>query len=265
MSLITDIFQARPVTAATSAERPLVNLKPAMISIAAICAFFVCVRVYQHFFYRTAGVDAYSGEFQLYWETILYIAPVAELLSLLLLVAYFWKTRDVDVAKVEPREETRRIFYLLGWILIHCLAYYWGASYFNEQDAPWREVAYRHYAYANLNIMKIFVAIPVYIITGIGAFLYARTRLPTFACKGVSVAFVCFVFGPLMALPATGLVQWGSAAWIAEDLFVAPFNWPIVFFGWFSLGIFGVTLLILGRLQELCFDGDGLLLTAPAE
>lgn len=258
MSFITNIIRTRAGAAEASAERPLMNMRPALIATGLICAFYVGVRIYQQFFHRTAGVDSYSGEFELYWMSILYIATIAEALCFLLLIAYLYKTRDLDIANVEPREEVRRIFSLLGWIFVYGLAFYWGSSFFNEQDAPWREIAYRHAAYANLNIMKVFVAIPIYIILGIGAFMYARTRVPTFANKGVSVAFVCFVFGPLMALPAIGLVKWGGAAWIAEDLFVAPFNWPRVFFGWFSLGIFGVSLLIIERLQELAAGYDDL-------
>jgi methane/ammonia monooxygenase subunit C len=109
------------------------------------------------------------------------------------------------------------------------------------------------------------VATPVYIIAGLGAFMYARTRLPTFASKGVSVAFVCFVFGPLMILPAAGFVEWGNTVWIIEEFFVAPFNWPFVFFGWFSLGIFGVSLQILTRIRELCAGPEGVPAAAPAE
>ena len=181
------------------------------------------------------------------------------------MTAYLWKTRDLDVANIEPREELRRIFYLLGWILVYALAFYWGASYFGEQDAAWHDAAYRHSAYTHLNLIKVFVAIPVYIIAGLGAFMYARTRLPTFASKGVSVAFVCFVFGPLMILPAAGLAEWGTTFWIMEELSVAPLHWPFAFFGWFSLGVFGVSLQILGRIQELCAGHDDLPENAPAE
>jgi hypothetical protein len=40
-----------------------------------------------------------------------------------------WKTRDKDIASVQPREEMQRIFTLLSWILIYGVAIYWGASY----------------------------------------------------------------------------------------------------------------------------------------
>jgi methane/ammonia monooxygenase subunit C len=266
MSFITGVFQKREVEAVApaSVERPIVNLKDTMIAMAALCAFFIGVRIYEQFFYKTAGIDAFSDEFQLYWVSVLYIMSMTEVICFLGLIAYLWKTRDLDVARVEPREELRRIFYLLGWILVYGLAFYWGASYFNEQDAAWQQEAYRHSAFIHLNLIKVFVAIPVYIIAGIGAFMYARTRLPAFACKGVSVAFVFFVFGPLMILPAAGFAEWGNTVWIMEEFFVGPLNWPFVFFGWFSLGIFGVSLQILGRMQELCAGCEDLP-AAPTE
>ena len=263
MSFLTNIMQERTAANTASAERPLVDLKLTCIAAATICAFFIGVRIYEQFFHRTAGIDAFSDEFQLYWVTVLYIASMAELICFLALVVYLWKTRDLDVAKVEPREEMRRTFYLLGWILIYGLAFYWGASYFGEQDAAWHEAAFAHSAFTHLNLVKVFLAIPVYIIAGLGAFMYARTRLPTFASKGVSVAFVCFVFGPLMILPGAGFAEWGTTGWIMEELSVAPLHWPYVFFSWFSLGIFGVSLLILGRIQELCSGYEDLFGVAP--
>ena len=251
MTFSLDKLQGQAV-AGTASERPLIDLKPAWIATAIICAFFVIVRSYEQYFEKTAGVDAFSTEFQLYWVSLMYIATTAEVLVFLLMIAYFWKTRDLDVAKIEPREEFRRIIYLLGWIFVYGLAFYWGASYFNEQDAPWQQVAYRHSAFLHQNLIKVFVAIPLYIIVGVGAFMYGRTRLPMFASKGVSIAFVCLVFGPLMLLPAAGFVEWGNTVWVLEEFFVAPVNWSFVFFGWFSLGIFGVSLQIIGRIQELC-------------
>jgi methane/ammonia monooxygenase subunit C len=36
-----------------------------------------------------------------------------------------------------------------------------------------------------------------------------------------------------------------------DEGFAGPLHWGFVFFGWMSLGFFGVVLLILGRLHEL--------------
>jgi methane/ammonia monooxygenase subunit C len=36
-----------------------------------------------------------------------------------------------------------------------------------------------------------------------------------------------------------------------EELFTAPLHWGFVFFGWFALAVFGVSLQVLGRVIEL--------------
>jgi methane/ammonia monooxygenase subunit C len=81
--------------------------------------------------------------------------------------------------------------------------------------------------------------------------MYARTRLPTFACKGWSVAYVLLFVGPFMIFPNVGLNEWGHTFWFMEELFVAPLHWMFVFFGWFSLAVFGVALQILAVSKNL--------------
>jgi len=44
-----------------------------------------------------------------------------------------------------------------------------------------------------------------------------------------------------------------------EELFVEPLHWMFVFFGWFSLAVFGVTLQLLGRVVELAHGYEDLL------
>jgi methane/ammonia monooxygenase subunit C len=42
---------------------------------------------------------------------------------------------------------------------------------------------------------------PLYIVVGVGGFMYARTRLPT----GWSIAYVLLFVGPFMIFPNVGL------------------------------------------------------------
>ncbi|MDQ6703647.1 MAG: methane monooxygenase/ammonia monooxygenase subunit C, partial [Pseudomonadota bacterium] len=48
-----------------------------------------------------------------------------------------------------------------------------------------------------------------------------------------------------------------------EELFVEPLHWMFVFFGWFSLAVFGVTLQLLGRVVELAHGHEELLGLEP--
>jgi methane/ammonia monooxygenase subunit C len=62
-----------------------------------------------------------------------------------------------------------------------------------------------------------------------------------------------------------GLNEWGHTFWFMEELFVAPLHWMFVFFGWFSLAVYGVALQIIGRVQELAHGYEDLLGVEPAE
>src|ERR1700732_4653359 len=135
MSLVSGT--ARTGEAAAVAEAPLFNGIPLILGTLAICVFYLGVRIYEQAFGQLYGLDSFAPEFTTYWMTILYIEEPVELISFLALVGWMWKTRDTDVAHVQPREEMRRIFCLLGWIFCYGTAIYWGASYFTEQDGTW--------------------------------------------------------------------------------------------------------------------------------
>jgi len=263
MSLVTGT--ARTGEAAAVAEAPLLDGRGAIIGTLAICTFYVGVRIYEQIFGWYAGLDSFAPEFTTYWMTILYIEEPVELISFLALIGWMWKTRDRDVANVQPREEMRRIFNLLSWILVYGVAIYWGASYFTEQDGTWHMTVIRDTDFTPSHIIEFYMSYPMYIVVGVGGFMYARTRLPTFACKGWSIAYVLLFVGPFMIFPNVGLNEWGHTFWFMEELFVAPLHWMFVFFGWFSLAVFGVSLQILGRVGELCKGYEDVVGLEPAE
>lgn len=255
MSFITSILLEHTPAASTSRDRPIVDLRPMWFGLIALVGFFIAVRIYEQAFGWYSGMDSNSREFQLGWMNLLYGAVTIEAIAFVGLVGCLWSTRDRDLANVEAREELRRIVYLLGWIMLYGLAFTWGASYFTEQDAAWHSAALRDSAFTPVNIIKFYVSYPVYIILGIGGFMYARTRLPIFGTRGFSIAYALLVVGPFMILPSAALSEWGCTFWYMEELFVAPLHWTFVFFGWFTLAAFGVSLQIFQRLLELC-TGD---------
>ncbi|PNE11814.1 MAG: methane monooxygenase/ammonia monooxygenase subunit C, partial [Beijerinckiaceae bacterium] len=105
MSLVTGT--AHTGEAAAVAEAPLFNGMPLILGTIAINAFYIGVRIYEQVFGQFAGLDSFAPEFTTYWMTILYIEEPVELISFLALVGWMWKTRDMDVANVAPREEMR--------------------------------------------------------------------------------------------------------------------------------------------------------------
>jgi methane/ammonia monooxygenase subunit C len=249
MSLVTETAGAGALEA--SAAQPIFDWKPFTFFSAAICVYYVIVRIYEQYFGWYAGLDSFDPKFNQYWMVILWTELPLEAISFLGLCGYLWKTRDRDLANLAPREELRRFYYLLGWIFVYAVAIYWGASYFTEQDGTWHQTVIRDNDFTPSHIIEFYMSYPMYIVVGVGGFMFARTRIPTFASKGYSVAYLLLFIGPFMIFPNVALNEWGHTFWFMEELFVAPLHWMFVFFGWFALAVFGVTLQILGRMAEL--------------
>jgi methane/ammonia monooxygenase subunit C len=262
MSLVTGTV--RPAEAAAVAEAPVYDGKPLIIGATAICLWYLLVRTYEQYFGWYAGLDSFAPEFTTYWMTILYIEEPVELISFLALVGWMWKTRDRDLENIHPREEVRRLLYLENWLVIYGIAIYWGASFFTEQDGTWHMTVIRDTDFTPSHIIEFYMSYPLYIVMGVGGFMYARTRLPTFALKGWSIAYTLLFVGPFMIFPNVGLNEWGHTFWFMEELFVAPLHWMFVFFGWFSLATFGVSLQVFGRLKELCAGYEDVLGVEPS-
>ena len=212
--------------------------------------FYSGVRVYEQIYGFSMGLDSFSDEFKLYWMTILWVELPVLGAAFIGVMAYLWKTRDRNLAAITPREEMRRYFVLMAWLTAYATAVYWGASFFTEQDGTWHQTVVRDTDFTPSHILEFYLSYPIYIIMGCGAFMYAKTRLPYYA-KGYSVPFLLFVVGPFMIFPNVGLNEWGHTFWFMEEIFVAPLHWGFVFFGWFALAVFGVSLQILGRLREV--------------
>lgn len=242
-----------------SAQRaaPIVNIRPLLFGIVALAFFVVLLRVYEQAFGWTAGLDSFSPEFQIYWIRLLQGSIALSALGGAALTGYLWRTRDRNMSNLSPATEVRRYVYLVQWLTMFALALFFGLSFFSEQAAVWHMTAIRDTDFTPSNIITYYISYPLFAIIGIGAFFYARTRLPYFA-KGFSLAFVILVVGAFMTIPNVGLNEWGHTFWSMDEGFASPLHWGFVFFGWMSLAIFGVVLQILGRLREL-FGDDGLL------
>ncbi len=241
--------KAEVSSAALGAER-ILDIKPLLIGVGALMAFVAILRLYEQIFAWSDGLDSFSPEYQLYWMSVLQFAILASCLGAVGVVGFMWRTRDRDLANLAAPTEMRRLIYLVQWLLVFALALYWGLSFFSEQTAVWHMTAVRDTDFTPSNIITFYIAYPLFSIIGLGAFFYAKTRLPTFA-KGYSLAFVVLVVGVFMTIPNVGFNEWGHTFWSMDEGFAGPLHWGFVFFGWMSLATFGVVLLILGRLREL--------------
>ena len=201
-------------------EKPLLSKSWLFFAFMIYTVFYVWVRYYEGVYGWSAGLDSFAPEFETYWMNFLYTEIVLEVTTASILWGYIWKTRDRDFSALTPREELRRNMTHLIWLFAYAVAIYWGASYFTEQDGTWHQTIVRDTDFTPSHIIEFYLSYPIYIITGFGAFLYAKTRLPFFA-EGLSLPYLVTVVGPFMILPNVGLNEWGHTFWFMEELFVA--------------------------------------------
>ena len=219
-----------------------------MAFILGICLFCVW---YQQQFGHLYGMDSHDPVFDKYWMTFLYAEFVIEAILAVVIWGYLWFTRDRNLAAVGPKEELRRYFSFVMWLVVYTFAVYWAASYFAEQDGSWHQVVARDTSFTPSHIMIFYMSFPLYIIMGVATYIYAHTRLPEYHRKGVSLPHLLAVLGPFMILPNVGLNEWGHAFWFMEELFTAPLHWGFVILGWAGLALGGVLMQIVLRVNEI--------------
>jgi methane/ammonia monooxygenase subunit C len=227
-----------------------INQKIMIVGVALLTIIWVSARIYQQMFAWSKGLDSTSPEFQTYWMNLLYAIFVCEVLAAVGLWGYVWLTRPNDLDRLEPKEEMRRLGVDVAIIAVYVFAVFWAASFFAEQDAVWHQTVVRDTSFTPNHIILFYSTFPVYIILGVTAYLYARTRLPRFAARH-SVPFVIAVAGPFMLLPVVGYNEWMHSYIILEERFTAPVHYGFVIFAWTGLGLGGLLLQICDYIYEL--------------
>jgi methane/ammonia monooxygenase subunit C len=244
------IKETTPVAAAIAKAQPAFSLKTLSIGGGLLLTFVIGLRIYEEILGWSHGLDSFSPEYQLYWGNLLIGAVLAAVCGAIGVVGYFLRTRDRHLDALAPIDEARRYFVFTQWLVLFALALFFGLSFFTEQTAVWHMTAVRDTDFTPSNIVTFYIAYPLFAILGFGALAYASTRLPRFA-EGYSLPLVIVVVGTFMVIPNVGFNEWGHTFWSLDEGFAGPLHWGFVFFGWMTLGCFGVTLQILGRLREL--------------
>ena len=230
-------------------ERPLMDYRLLAGGMLVLSVLFMSARIYQQIFAWTTGLDSTSVEFQTHWMRLLYLEFALEGLAATALWGWIWRTRDRNLAALQPSEELRRYMRLIGWLIMYVFAVYW-AEFFAEQDATWHQTVVRDTEFTPSHIPLFFGAMPVFIIMGVSSYLYARTRIPLFAQRH-SVPFLIAVAGPFMMLPNVGFNEWGHTFWIMEEIFSAPLHAGFVVFAWAALCLGGILMQAIPRIVEL--------------
>ncbi|MDD3765008.1 MAG: methane monooxygenase/ammonia monooxygenase subunit C [Nevskiales bacterium] len=211
---------------------------------------FTVYRIYQHETAFTFGLDYFNPEFATYWMSVLYAELAIEVLLGAAIVGYLWTTRDRHLDKITPAEELRRYLVLMSQLLLFGAIAYVVTSIYTESDAAWHQVTVRDTDFTPTHIGLFYFGVPVFILSVLTAFVYARTRIPAFASK-VSLPFALLVAGPVMIMPNLGFNEWGHTFFYAEELFAAPIHWGFVLLGWATFAAGGLLVQILSRIVQL--------------
>jgi methane/ammonia monooxygenase subunit C len=236
-------------SAVESATRPF-TLRIFMIGVAVLAAVVIGLRVYEGLFGWSMGLDSFSEEYRLYWNSLLVVSVPGALLAGFGVAGYMWRTRDKNLDELAPAEEMRRYHVLAQCLALYGLALFFGLSFFTEQTAVWHMSVVRDSDFTPSNIVTFYISYPMFVLFGIAAYAYAVTNLPVFA-KGSSLPFIVLLVGTFMTIPNVGFNEWGHTFWALDEGFASPLHWGFAFFGWMTLASFGVVLQILMRLREL--------------
>jgi methane/ammonia monooxygenase subunit C len=227
-------------------------IDPTLIAIlcGAVASLMIGARLYQQEFAWSVGLDATSVEFQEYWMNLLFGQFAVEAIAAAAIWGYVWFSRPRDLSRLDTNEELRRFGVFVALIFVYVFAVFWAASFFAEEDASWHQTVVRDTSFTPSHIILFYWAFPVYIIIGITAYLYGRTRLPRFAARH-SLPWLIAVTGPFMLLPVVAFNEWAHSFWILEERFAAPVHWWFVIFAWSGLGLGGLLLQGCDYLHEL--------------
>lgn len=220
------------------------------LAIIIMAVMFACFRLYQQTFAWDFGLDATSPEFDKYWMTMVRIELPVFFVLCMTCWGYLWFTRDRNLSALAPRTELRRYFGLTFWLVAYTFAIYFIGSFFAEGDGVWHQTVIRDTSFTPSHNVLFYACIPTYIFFSVGGFIYAMTRLPAFS-RGISVAHVLAVLGPVLILPNLGFNEWGHAYWLTEEIFSHPLHWGFVVLGWNALALPGVALQMIQRMVPL--------------
>ena len=164
---------------------------------------YLSYRFYQQTYGLSAGLDSTEPIFQDIWMRLFWIQLPVLFGIVAIIQVYLFFTRDRNIEAITPEEELRRYFYLTMWLVIYTFTFYWIGSFFGEGDGNWHQTVLRDTPITPSHVVLFYACIPMYLMFGIGSFVYAMTRIPAF-CKGISLMHVFVVVGPFLILPNLG-------------------------------------------------------------
>jgi methane/ammonia monooxygenase subunit C len=238
------------ITGEATGRVPGLDFTNLFIVIGGICFVYLASRIYMHTYAFTVGLDYYEPEFARYWMTVFWIQIAAVAATLFAVVVYLWRTRELAPDRVPPEVELNRYFSFAAWLIAYTLVIVIAGVIQGESDAAWHQVVIRDTDFTPTHIALFYLCVPGIIITGVGSFLYAKTRLPMHSRKSLLPLGVA-IAGPILIMPNVGFNEWGHTFFYAEELFGAPIHWGFAALGFALLALGGIVIHVLQRVADL--------------
>jgi methane/ammonia monooxygenase subunit C len=229
-----------------------------VLACAGFIALFVGLGMYMHAFAWSAGIDAASPEFALYWRSLLLVELVGGGIGTIAWWVWLVRSGQTIAQTVTHAEEVRRIAVFWGLVGATSVVLYFMASFFPNSDGAWHQTAVRDTAFTPTHIVMFYAAFPLGITMTIGTYLYGRTRLPNVygVGNGFPWSFFFLIAASITEMMQVAMNEWGHSLWITEEFFAAPFHWPFVTYGWLAAGIFALWAETLIRLLAIEAEAD---------
>ena len=173
-------YPAEPATTAAHRTKivPGLDVTNLLMIIGGITLVYVASRTYMHAYAFTAGLDYFEPEFAQYWMPVFWTQITVLPITLVAIIVYLWRTRELAPDRVLPEVELNRYFYFLAWLTAYTLIIFIAGTPQGESDATWHQIVIRDTDFTPTHIGLFYLCIPGMVITAFGAYIYAKTRLP---------------------------------------------------------------------------------------
>lgn len=257
---MSSVMPQAAIDAATTAEsRPLsqsredaprVPWKPMLMVAGVITIALFLIKWYQHTYSWSAGLDAWSPEFQIFWMTVFYTEIIVLPVVGAVWLAYLWFTREREIQKLPARQELSRFYAMFAFLSASALVITAAIGLLTEADAAWHQVVIRDTDFTPTHIFLFYLGVPAILVILSVAWMWVHTRLPYFANR-ISVPLSVAIVGFVMVGPVVAFNEWAHTFFYAEELFAAPVHWFFVLFGFSLVFIGGFAVQCIQRMAQL--------------
>jgi methane/ammonia monooxygenase subunit C len=144
-----------------------------------------------------------------------------------------------DAKIIDGDRYVRRFLILIMFVIGQVFMGFFAGGFLVHQDASWYQVIHGANEVMPSQAIILLVCYPLYLFFGGSAFIYAKTRLPTFA-RGKEVAFMVLTFAPFAFLPYYDSSLMKVNRDVAELMYMLAY-W-LLSISWVGLGVLYIIL-----------------------